>query len=860
MQKLLWESTTRLFAEKLRKMSLTNYTNSKDTTDGEIKEEEIFQFIQDERILRVLFEQKIFKLRQIQKEAIQKGLFFRKSFLVCAPSGSGKTLIGELSALNNVFHKFGKSIYLVPYKALATEKYVHFKKFYERFGVKTELSIGDYDVDDSRLEKADLIVTTYEKMDSILRNFSDKEWIFDISTIIIDEIHIIGESSRGPRLESLIVRLNEFLHQPQIIGLSATIKNPKFFNSWLSSLGNDTILIISDTRPVPLHYRIKITQNKNSTIKKLVKATIESNGQILVFLNKRKSTQQSAQNLKNLVKAQISEIELKACKKVEEKLNKIKGRHAELKKVVKCGVAFHHAGLLPKERKLVEDAYRKRIIKIICCTTTLSAGLNMPARIVIVKDFKRYVTSGHNIKNFSGFYENGDGFSYFMPFSANSVFQMLGRAGRPGLDSEGFGYLLAGNVDERDWIEDHYFQNAFPSETYTPKYNDLTSGLNKLNTLKEQVLLRIYEEKTITLDKLKEFFEKTYFWYGIKNKMERQQIPIDQLLMIKEITPVNILKLHSDPKKVNNLSNRHHQIKITKLTKSNISGYIKTDFGVFFAEFDIDVGIRCSCGFENGISNSYSDDQFSFEFCDHITAFLLHLIGIPDQNFQKYVQDIVPKSVKNQYVLNYLFEKGLITKQDDGTIKCSQFGKLIIRLYLYPVSGVLIRYKLENAAIETYQDIVKEAYEVLKAELRVRNYKLLQPILEWCDEESIDDILERHKIMAGDLYSTKDNLERIITFIGIIAVHLSESDPDIAETMVKVAEMSETLKIRVHYGISEELFDLVLRLDNVARARARILYDAGYHTATKVKKENPYVLNRKTGLGINLCKKIVSKN
>jgi len=843
-------------------MSLTNYTNSKELQEEIGIEEEIFQYIQDERILRVLFEQKIFKLRQIQKEAIQKGLFFRKSFLVCAPSGSGKTLIGEISAVNNVFQKFGKSIYLVPYKALATEKYIHFKKRYERFGVKTELSIGDYDVDDSRLAKADIIVTTYEKMDSILRNFSEKEWIFDISTIIIDEIHILGESSgsRGPRLESLIVRLNEFLHQPQLIGLSATIKNPEFFNSWLSSLGSNNSLIFSDFRPVPLHYRIEITQNKNSTIKKLMRTTLNEGGQVLVFLNRRKATQQTAQNLKNLVKTQLTEIELKACKKVEEKLNKIKGRHPELRKVVKCGVAFHHAGLLPKSRKLIEDAYRKHIIKVICCTTTLSAGVNVPARVVIVKDFKRYVTSGHNIKNFSGYFENGDGFSYFMPFSANSVFQMLGRAGRPGLDSEGFGYLLASNVDERDWIEDHYFQNAVPIGTYIPKYNDLTSGLNKLNTLKEQVLLRIYEEKNITLDKLNEFLKKTYFWYGIKQKNKKnQQIPIDQLLMIKEITPSNILKLHSDPEKVESLSNNHHQIKITKLTKSNVSGYIKTDFGVFFAEFDIDVGIRCSCGFENGISNNYSDDQFSFEFCDHITALLLHLIGIPDQNFQKYVQDIVPKSVKNQYVLNYLFEKGLIIKRDNGTIKCSQFGKLIIRLYLYPVSGVLIRYKLENASIETYQDIVKEAYEVLKAESKVRNYKMLQPLLEWCDEESIDDILERHKIMAGDLYTTKDNLERIITFIGIIAVHLSESDPDIAETMVKVAEMSETLKIRVHYGISEELFDLVLRLDNVARARARILYNAGYRTATKVKKENPYVLNRKTGLGINLCKKIVGK-
>ena len=821
----------------------------------EDKSDEIFRYISDERILRVLLELKIFKLREIQKEAIQKGVFFRKSFLVCAPSGSGKTLIGEICAVNNVFQKFGKSIYLVPYKALATEKYVHFKKSYERFGVKVELSIGDYEINDSKLEQADILVTTYEKMDSILRNFNDKEWVFDISTIIIDEIHILGDASgsRGPRLESLIVRLNEFLHNPQIIGLSATIANPRFFNEWLSSLGNKTTLILSDIRPVPLQYRIEITQNKDSTSKKIIKATLEDGGQVLVFLNKRKSTQQTARNLKNLVKTLITESELKACKKIEEKLNAIKGRHIELKKVIKCGVAFHHAGLLLKEKKIIEDAYRNRLIKVICSTSTLSAGVNLPSRVVIVKDFKRYVTSGHNIKNFSGYYEN-NGFSYFMPFSANSIFQMLGRAGRPGLDEEGFGYLLVKDVDERDWVEDHYFQNALQSEVYTPKYNDLTSGLNKINTLKEQVLLRIYEEKNITLDKLKEFFQKTYFWYGIKNKMQRQGIPIDQLLMIKEVTPKNILKLHSDPQKVKKLMVTHHQIKITKLTKSNLSGYVKTDFGVFFTEFDTDVGIRCSCGFQNGISNN---EQFTFEFCDHITALLLHLINIPDNNFQKYVNDIVPKSVKNQYILNYLFEKGLITKRDNGTIKCSQFGKLIIRLYLYPASGVLIRYKLENAAMETFQDLVKEAYEVLKAELKVRDYRLLQPILEWCDEEPLDDIIERHNIMTGDLYTTRDNLERIITFIGIIAIHLSESDLDLQEDMIKIAEMAETLKIRIHYGISEELFDLVIRLDNVARVRARILYNAGFHTATQVKKQNPYVLNRKSGLGINLCKKII---
>ncbi len=811
----------------------------------------------DERILRVLFEDRIFQLRDIQKEAIRKGLFFQKSFLVCAPSGSGKTLIGEMCAINNVFQDLGKSVYLVPFKALASEKYAHFKKSYDKFGVKVELSIGDYDVDDSKLEKTDILITTYEKMDSILRNFHDKEWIFEISTVIVDEIQVVGDSSRGPRLESLIIRLNEFLHNPQVIGLSATIANPEFFNSWLTSLGNKTTLIKSDVRPVPLHYKIELTQNKASTLKKIVKSTLEENGQLLIFLNKRKSTQQACMNLKDLVKRSLEEFELKICRNLEKRLEKIKGGNRDLKKTIKNGLAFHHAGLLPKERKLVEDQYRKKVLKVICCTTTLSAGVNTPARVVVVKNFKRFVRSGYNITNFSGFYENGDGFSYFKPFSPNDMFQMLGRAGRPGLDTVGYGIVLAENVEERFWVEDYYFKTFNDGQKPVPQYNDLLSGLNKIDTLKEQVLLRIYEGNSITIEELKRFFEKTYFWFAIKSKMKEQNIPLEQILMIKEISPLNILKLHSEPKKVKLLRQRKLQVKLSKITDTCIHGYLKTDFGIFTCQFDSELGTKCSCGFENGLSDNYANQEFSFEFCDHITAFLLYLIEFPDKNLHKYVNDIVPHSVKNQYILNYLIEKGLVIKNDDGSLKCSQFGKLVIRLYLYPVSGVLIRQKLENQEMNSFQDLIKEAYEVLKAEFKVRDYRMLQPILEYADEEPLDQILDMYNIMAGDLYTVRDNLERMVTFIGIIAEYLSSSGADLQDKMITIAEMSETLKIRLHYGVKEELFDLVLRLSNVARVRARILYDAGYHTATQVKKENPYMLNKKTGLGVNLCKKII---
>jgi len=838
-------------------MSLIDFTGK--STKGQILEEtDIYKYIPDKRILRVLFENKIFELRDIQKEAIRKGLFFRKSFLICAPSGSGKTLIGELCAANNVFQKFGKSVYLVPFKALATEKFFHFKKGYGKYGIKVEISIGDYDIDDSKLEKADIIVTTYEKMDSIIRNFNDKDWISDFSTIIIDEVHIIGESDRGPRLESLIVRLNEFFHHPQVIGLSATIANPEFFNSWLTSLGNQTTLVKSEERPVPLHYKIQISQNKDSTIKHIVKNTLNDKGQVLIFLNKRKTAQQSALHLNEIVKKFLEGSERKVLKALSKRIASIKGGNKELSKIISSGVAFHHAGLLPRERKIIEDNFRNRIIRVICCTTTLSAGINTPARVVILRDFKKYSISGFNIKNFSGYFENGDGFSYFKPFSANEVFQILGRAGRPGLDSVGHGIMLVKNMEEKMWVEDHYFKALKMNGPLIPKYNDLGSGLNKINILKEQVLLRVFEEQEITLDKLKTFFEKTYFWYTITHKMKDQQIPIEQLLMIKQITPVNILKLHADPKKVETLRGKNPQIKITKCTNVTIAGYIKTSFGIYSCQFDIDTGIKCSCGFQNGISDNFAiENEFAFEFCDHITMFLLYLINFPDVNLQKYVEDIIPKSIKNQYILNYLFEKGLILRDANGRIRCSQFGKLIIRLYLYPTSGVLIRYKLENTKISSFRDLIKEAYEVLKSEFRVRDYKMLEPILEWTDEEPIERILEKYKIMTGDLFSVRDGLERIITFIGIIANNLSSSGIDIHNRLERIAEMSETLRIRIHYGIREELFDLVLRLDNVARIRARILYNAGYHTASQVKKENYYILNQKTGLGIKLCKKII---
>ena len=192
-----------------------------------------------------ILEKDITKLRPAQEKAIKKGLLNRKSLLVCTPTASGKTLIAELAALKSIIEGNGKAIYIVPLKALASEKYKDFKNRYGHVA-KVALSIGDIDSSDSYLVDYDLIITTSEKLDSLIRHHAP--WLSLISTIIIDEIHLLNDPGRGPTLEILITILRQLLNKAQIIGLSATIGNPEELAEWLKAE-----LVIDNWRPVKLH-------------------------------------------------------------------------------------------------------------------------------------------------------------------------------------------------------------------------------------------------------------------------------------------------------------------------------------------------------------------------------------------------------------------------------------------------------------------------------------------------------------------------------------------------------------------------------------------------------------------------------
>ena len=198
-----------------------------------------------EKQKEILTKHGIKELRPAQEKSVKSGLLEGKNLLVCTPTASGKTLVAELTAIKSIIEREGKTIYIVPLKALATEKYKEFKEKYSRIANIT-LSIGDMDSEEKGLSNFDLIITTSEKLDSLIRHHSP--WLQDVKTVIIDEIHLLNDPNRGPTLEILITILRQLLKNIQLISLSATIGNPEELAEWLKAE-----LIIDDWRPVKLH-------------------------------------------------------------------------------------------------------------------------------------------------------------------------------------------------------------------------------------------------------------------------------------------------------------------------------------------------------------------------------------------------------------------------------------------------------------------------------------------------------------------------------------------------------------------------------------------------------------------------------
>lgn len=437
-----------------------------------------------------------------QEDAVRMGVLEGKNFVLASPTASGKTLVAELCALKHVLEKGGKVLYMTPLRALASEKFDEFKAFRrltkpDGSKIRVAISTGDYDSSDSWLGRFDIIIVTNEKCDSLLRHRS--EWIDAITLVVADEVHILNDMDRGPTLEVTLTRLMEVNPDLQVLTLSATIRNASEIAEWLKA-GSVT----TEWRPVKLIEgvcydgecqfndggAIKVDDVDSNPVVNLTAQVVRQGGQVLVFAETRARAVAYAKSCSHAVGKMLSRPERRSLEAVVQKLLSPEERtriEDSLSRLMMNGVAFHHAGLSPATRKLIEDSFRERKIKVVSATPTLAAGVNLPARRVVISSYQRY--------------ELGYGRN---PISVLEYKQMAGRAGRPRYDKEGEAVLIARMPEEQDYLMQSYV---------LAKPERIWSKLAVEKVLRGHVLASIATGFARSEQGVRSFFGKTFYAY-----------------------------------------------------------------------------------------------------------------------------------------------------------------------------------------------------------------------------------------------------------------------------------------------------------------------------------------------------------
>jgi helicase len=440
-----------------------------------------------------------------QEEAIKSGILDGENLVLATPTASGKTLVAIIAAMRTI-EKGGKVVYLAPLRALASEKYEEFKEVFSKIRKNIEdpnslirvfISTGDFDSSGESLGNGDVVVLTNERFDSILRH--GVTWSDSVGLFITDEVHLVGDGHRGPTLEVILAKIIRYVPGSQILALSATISNTEDLAKWLSAK-----LIDTDWRPVKLIEGVydygtlrfidgesrKISlSNRGSALDVAIDSVKNDSGQALVFCETRKRAVSMAEKAGDLTKNFLSFEESAKLRELAQRIHSageetvVSRRLAE---AVERGAAFHHAGLDNRHRKIVEEAFKSRQIKILTSTPTLAAGVNLPARRVILSSLMRYDAE-----------QGGQA-----PISVLEFKQMAGRAGRPRYDKVGEIVLLAGQGMNSEDLLEHYIQG---------KPEPIRSQLSADGPLRSHLLGLIASQRGIREVDLYDFFQSTLF-------------------------------------------------------------------------------------------------------------------------------------------------------------------------------------------------------------------------------------------------------------------------------------------------------------------------------------------------------------
>ncbi|NXD98881.1 HELQ Helicase, partial [Chaetorhynchus papuensis] len=408
----------------------------------------------------------------------------RKNLIYSLPTSGGKTLVAEIIILQELLCRQKDVLMILPYVAIVQEKV--WIQGLSAFGVELGFLVEEYAGSKGRFPpikrrvKKSLYIATIEKGHALVNSLIETERINDLGLVVVDELHMLGEGSRGAVLEITLAKILYTSKQTQIIGMSATLNNVGDLQQFLQAE-----YYTNDFRPVELKEYIKIrdtiyavdSKTENGfAFSRLLNFKYSSNLEkadpdhiialvtevipkysCLIFCPTKKNCENVASMVSKYLKKEFRAHREKEKQELIKNLKSIGNGTVcpILKQTIPFGIAYHHGGLTNDERKSIEEAYSSGVLCLLACTATLAAGVNLPARRVILR--APYVANDFLKKN--------------------QYKQMIGRAGRAGIESAGESILI---VQEKD---KHLVQDLVHSpleNCYSNLLLELTKGMQSL--------------------------------------------------------------------------------------------------------------------------------------------------------------------------------------------------------------------------------------------------------------------------------------------------------------------------------------------------------------------------------------------
>jgi helicase len=358
-------------------------------------------------------------LNRAQAEVVPEILGHDQNLLVVAPTGAGKTVMGMVAALRAVVQQGRKAAWLVPQRSLADELDRELETWRAQ-GLKVERLSGEYATDMARIRDADMWVATTEKFEALCRTAALRESLADVGVVVVDEIHMLGDATRGPVLEALLTRIRAGAAETRIVGLSATVSNAEQVAEWLGAA-----LIRSSWRPTRLTWQLPViganadfavTESARTRLAAAIAGLVSRDGgSVIVFCGSKRNVRRTALVIAASRGVNISGVQQADTRRLEQVCREAR-------------IGLHYAGW--EHRREAERAFRKREADVLIATSTVAAGVNLPARAVIIADTQIGLEA----------------------LDVATVQQMFGRAGRVGAgEDRGWAFMITDERERANW-------------------------------------------------------------------------------------------------------------------------------------------------------------------------------------------------------------------------------------------------------------------------------------------------------------------------------------------------------------------------------------------------------------------------